>query len=165
VIVVGLVLLGAPVGLLWSALAPHYTAVREADGYTIPNVESNKAAIGADGTYLLVVLGVGVLCGLLAWLFARRSGPYTVMALLIGGSLAAVIAGHVGLLPGQDTSFKALRAGDAKVELFLGQRETNKKGDPVDKVHLRTPWSAVAWPVGALIAFVGPAFVRPEDLD
>jgi hypothetical protein len=164
-IVVGLVFLGAPVGLLWSVLAPHYTAVREGDGYTIPNIESDKSAVGADGTLLLIMLGVGLLCGALAWLFARRSGPYTVAALLLGGTLAALIAGHVGLMPGQKESFAALRAGDSKVELFLGKREVDAKGNPIDEVHLRTPWSVVAWPVGALLAFVGPAFVRPEDLD
>jgi hypothetical protein len=156
VIVAGLVLLGAPVGLLWSALAPHYTVVFVHGHETDPYLESTKAFIGADGTYFAVTAAVGLLCGVAAWFLARRSGPWTVAALALGGVLAALVAAHVGLLPGRQDAIDAYRAQKGAVDLFLGDR---------DGTNLRAPWTAVGWPVMALVGFLLPAFVRPEELD
>jgi hypothetical protein len=160
-IVVASVLLGAPAGLLWSRIAPHLTVTVTDQGAQAPNIESTKAFVGADGTYLLVMLGVGVLCGVLAWVFARRSGPWTVVALVVGGVLAALIAASVGLRPGSQHAIEALREGSpvrGQVELFLGKRSGND-------LSLRAPWAAVAWPVGALLAFLVAALRHPEELD
>ena len=70
VLVAGLVLLAAPAGLLWSAIAPRYTVDRKDTGIEFPNIESTKAFVGADGTYVVILLVLGLLTGLLAW----RSG-------------------------------------------------------------------------------------------
>lgn len=158
VIVVGLVLVAAPVGLLWSAVAPHYSVTFVNGEASYPDIESTKAFIGADGSYAAVILAAGVLSGLAAWFFARRSGPWTVVALAVGGIFAALIVARVGLLPGREESFQAIEAKKGTVELFLGTREG-------DGTHLRAGWAAVAWPVGALLAFAVPAFIRPEELD
>jgi hypothetical protein len=160
-VAVGCVLLGAPAGLLWSKVAPRLTVTFEAEGPSAPDLESTKAFIGADGSYLLVMLGVGLLCGAVAWLIARRSGPWTVAALAVGGALGALVAARVGVLPGSHEAVQALQhggAGHPPVDLYLGKL----KGDVP---HLRAPWAAVAWPVGALLAFLVPAAWRPEDLD
>ncbi len=160
-VVVGCVLLGAPAGLLWSQVAPRLTVTFKAEGPSAPDLESTKAFIGADAVYILVMLGVGVLCGLLAWAFARRSGPWTVAGLTIGGLLAALVAARVGVIPGSEDALLALRqgkVGHAPVDLYLGVL----KGDVP---HLRSPWAAVAWPVGALVAFLAAASRRPEELD
>jgi hypothetical protein len=161
-IVVASVLLGAPAGLLWAAVAPRVRVTFTADGPTVDNIESTKAFVGADGSYLLVMVGLGVLCGVLAWVFARRSGPWTVLALVLGGVLAALIAASVGLQPHSKEALAALRSKDTtqgSVELFLGRRGKD------DDLSLRAPWAAVGWPVGALVAFLVPAFQRPEELD
>jgi hypothetical protein len=162
-VVVAAVLLGAPAGLLWAAVSPRPTAefVR-VEGPSIKNVESTKAMVGADGSYLLVMLVMGLLCGALAWFLARRSGPWTVAALVVGGVLAALVAAAVGLRPGAAETLQALRTGQPgspDIALYLGR--LGEGGD----LHLRAPWAAVAWPVGALVAFLVGALQRPEELD
>lgn len=158
VIVVGMVLLGAPAGLLWAAVAPHYTVVFEGGQPTYPLIESTKAFIGVDASYVLVSVGAGVLCGLGAWFLGRRSGPWTVVALALGGVLAALVAARVGVLPGRQAAFEALDRKQGSVSLFLGIRVG-------DDTHLRAPWAAVSWPVAALVAFLVPALMKPEELD
>jgi hypothetical protein len=166
VIIAGSVLLGAPAGLLWSKVAPRLTVTFEAQGPTAPDLESTKAFIGADASYLLVMLALGLLCGGLAWLFARRSGPWTVAALAAGGVLAALVAARVGLVSGSHGSLAALRqgtVGHAPVDLYLGGPLPGQLTGDVP--HLRAPWAAVAWPVGAMVAFLAGAAWRPEELD
>jgi len=160
-VVLGSVLLGAPVGLLWSAVAPRLTVELTADGPMAADLESTKAFIGADGTFLVIAVLVGAVCGALAWLLARRGGPWTVAGLVVGGLLAASIATQVGLMPGSDAAIAALsdpakRSGS--IELFLGRRQD-------DGLHMRAMWAVVGWPVGALLAFLVGAFRHPEDLD
>lgn len=162
-IVVGSVLLGAPAGLLWSAVAPRLSVTVSAQGQDVPDLESTKAFVGADGSYLVVMLVLGLICGGLAWRFARRAGPFAVLGLLVGGVLAALIAASVGLRPGSQHAIEALRQGSpfrGSVDLFLG-RQDRKTGDR----SLRATWAAVGWPVGALVAFLVFAFQRPEELD
>ncbi len=161
VVVAVSVLLGAPAGLIWSAVAPRLQVTLTDQGPQVPNLESSKAFVGADGSYLIVMAVLGLLCGTLAWFLARRSGPWTVLALVVGGTLAALTAAAVGLRPGSQHAIEALQAGSTfrgHLELFLGRRTGTD-------VSLRAPWAAVAWPVGALTAFLSFAVRRPEDLD
>jgi hypothetical protein len=157
-VVLGMVLIGAPAGLLWAAVAPHYTVVFKDGEASYPLLESTKAFIGADGSFAAVTLVAGAVCGLLAWRLARRSGPWTVAALAVGGVLAALVASRVGLLPGRQAAFDAVARKQGSVDLFLGARSG-------DDTHLRAPWTMVIWPVAALVAFLVPAFLRPEELD
>ncbi|MCU1593301.1 MAG: hypothetical protein JWO12_693, partial [Frankiales bacterium] len=133
-------------------------------GASTDDLESTKAFVAADGSYLLVVLGFGLLCGALAWWLARRQGPATVAGLLVGGVLAALIAASVGVRPGAAEAFKQLRVDNrtsGTVELFLGKRDNDKSDD----LSIRSPWAAVGWPVGALAVFVVLGLRRPEELD
>jgi hypothetical protein len=160
-IVIGSVLLGAPAGLIWSRVAPHLTVTVNKDGVSADNLESTKAFIGADGSYLVVMLVMGLICGGMAWWLARRSGPFTVAALVVGGVLAALIAASVGLRPGTGHAIAALKEGTSfrgTTELFLGVRHG-------DGTKLRAPWAAVGWPVGALLVFVAGGLWKPEELD
>jgi hypothetical protein len=160
-IVVGSVLLGAPAGLIWSHVAPRLTVTVTQDGVSADNLESTKAFIGADGSYLVVMLVMGLICGGLAWWLARRSGPYTVAALVVGGVLAALIAASVGVRPGQAQAIAALKDGTSfrgTTELFLGIRHG-------DGTQLRAPWAAVGWPIGAMLVFVVGGLWKPEELD
>lgn len=162
-VVVASVLLGAPAGLIWSAVAPRYTVVATKDGFSYPNLESTKAFIGADGSYVVVMLAMGLLCGYLAWRFARRSGPFTVLALVVGGLTAALIAQSIGLRPGAHDAVQSLQLENkvsGTIDLFLGRRDKDSGA-----ISLRAPWGAVAWPLGALVAFLLAAFQRPEELD
>lgn len=145
------ILLGAPVGLLWSTIAPRLQVQLGPDGPAAQGLEG-KAFIGADGSFLLVVLAAGVLTGVLAWLLARRAGPWTVLGLLVGGLLAAKVAAVVGVRPGKAHVQALLHdpMAHGSVQLFL---------------KLRAPWVLVGWPVGALAAFLVPALRQPEELD
>ena len=151
-------LAGAPVGLLWSAVAPHYTVVFDKGEATYPGIESSKAFIGADGSFVLAMVAAGLLTGLAAWFLARRSGPWTVVALAVGGALAALVAMRVGLLPGRHESFEAIARKRGTVELFLGVREG-------DSTHLRAQWAFLFWPATALLVFLVGAIARPEQVD
>jgi hypothetical protein len=160
----GTVLLGAPAGLIWSAVAPRLSITLSANGPTAPDLESTKAFIGADGTYLVVVLLAGALTGAVAWLVARRSGPWTVLALAVGGAVAALVAARVGVVPGARTTIEALQGHQSagQVDLYLGGPMPSELHGGLP--HLRAPWAAVGWPVAALLAFVAPTLWRP-DLD
>ena len=164
VVVAVTVLLGSPAGLLWAVVAPRLRVTVGAGGeLSTPDLEASKAFIGADGSYLLVMLGAGILCGVLAWLFARQAGPWTVLALAVGGYLAALVAARVGLQPGSHTALEALRPGSSyrgSFDLFLGARNPHGTG-----LHLRAPLAAVGWPVGALLAFLVGGLSRPQELD
>ena len=161
-VVLGCVLLGAPAGLLWSLVAPRLTVRLTQNGAQAADLETTKAFIGADGTFLLVVLLVGAVSGALAWWFARRGGPWTVAGLVVGGLLAAFVASRVGVLPGSEEAVAALRnpaQHTGTIELFLGRAQEN------GSLRIRSPWAVVGWPVGALLAFVVGAFRHPEELD
>lgn len=161
-VVAGSALLGAPAGLLWSVLAPRLDVVVSAQGLDAGDLESDKAFIGADGTYFLLMLAVGLLCGLLAWWVFRRSGPITVLALVVGGCAGASIAAAVGLMPGADAAIDAVSAGSTfrgHVELYLGRLQAD------DSLALRSTWALLAWPAGACMAFLAAALRRPQDLD
>lgn len=152
------VLAGAPVGLLWAAVAPHYTVVFDKGDATYPGIESSKAFIGADGSFTVAMVLAGVLTGLAAWFLARRSGPWTVAALAIGGALAALVAMRVGLIPGRQEAFEAISRKQGSVRLFLGVREG-------DETHLRAEWAFLFWPVSALAVFFIAAVSRPDEVD
>ena len=155
-----IVLLGAPAGLLWSAVAPHFTIVRTDGELSLPNIESSKAFVGADGSYVVVVVALGVLTGALAWRWARSYGPGTVLGLTVGGLLAALVAAAVGLRPGAQEAVEALRdmsGGNGSFELFLGARD-QATGD----LSLRAAWAPVLWPVASLVTFLVPAFRRSD---
>jgi hypothetical protein len=82
-------LLGFPLGALWSAMAPHVPAIMTADGpvYAQPDGEQ---PVGAEGTYVFLTLGAGVLLAVLAWLLLRR---YRGLAVLLGLGLGGIGAG------------------------------------------------------------------------
>ena len=152
-IVVGvLLLLGAPVGLLWSAVSPRLTVVLAAGKDPAAQNLEGKAFIGADGSFVVICLLAGALTGVLAWLLARRSGPWTVVALVVGGVLAAKVAAVVGVRPGRADVMAMIHDPKATgtVHLFL---------------KLRSPLTVLVWPVAALVAFLIPAYLRPEELD
>lgn len=161
-VTIGSVFLGAPAGLLWSAVSPRVMVNVTAQGPDIPNLESNKDFIGADGSYVVVMLLMGIVCGLLAWWLFRRSGPVAVIALVVGGTLAGLIAASVGVLPGHTSAISAVTQGThfrGTTELYLGRL----KGGHVPS--LRATWAFLGWPAGACLAFLIGATVRPEGLD
>ncbi|MCU1591324.1 MAG: hypothetical protein JWP11_2580 [Frankiales bacterium] len=144
------VLLGAPVGLLWSALAPHSHVAVEAGGAYIADAET-EVFIAGDGWFLGMTLAVGVITGVLAWLVARRSGPFVLVGLSVGGLLAAYVASKVGVRIGQD-ALEAVVHG-------------NRQGTYVSNIALQAKAAIVAWPLGAVSAFAVLVASRVDELE
>ncbi|MEU1685138.1 DUF2567 domain-containing protein [Micromonospora sp. NPDC005707] len=91
-----LTVLGAPLGLLWALVAPGTPVRMTADGavYATPQPEQ---PIAADGWFSLLGLGFGVLAAISLWVvLRRRRGPAGLVAGVLGGLGAAVVAWQVG---------------------------------------------------------------------
>ncbi len=130
------ILAGAPVGLLWAALAPRAEAVLSGQQYLRADVETS-AYIAGDGFFLAAGLVAGVVTGLLAWRLARAHGPAVVPALAVGGAAAAYVAMRVGEQVGIDALAQAVRTATPRVDLTL---------------QLGALATLAAWPVAALVA-------------
>lgn len=146
----GLVLLGAPLGLLWAALAPQaQVRIVTADNVSYLDPEP-RAFLGADLSFLLIGAVTGLLVGLLAWRIAGRRAPGVVVGLALGGLLGSWIAVRTGARVGRPEFVAALRAGTPAV---VGQSLT-----------LRAQQCLVALPLGALASFVGLFLAYPQPV-
>ena len=144
------VLLGAPTGLLWSALAPHAKVVIDANGANFADAITEDF-IAADAVFAGLILVVGLFTGVLAWLLARGAGSFVGIGLAAGGLLAALVAAEVGMRPGQDALQAAAQAGRA--------------GNYVANVALQSNLVVVLWPVGALASFLTLVLSRPDQVE
>jgi len=144
------VLLGAPAGVIWSALAPHARIAISASGATFAD-GATEVFVAGDGWFLGVCAAAGLLSGLLAWLGARRSGPYVVVALAVGGLLAAYVGAKVGRRIGQDELRAAAAAG--------------RPGTYVANVALQAKQAVLVWPIAALATFVALVASRADEID
>lgn len=146
--VVGLVLLGAPVGLVWALVAPKTAVVITASDVVLPNPD-RSAFIAADAVFLAIVFTVGLITGALAWLLGRRHGPALVVGLAVGGLLAAYVASRTGAL---------VNEGDARDIV-----EAGRTGAVDLAVRLRATEAVLGWPVAALIGFVAPSVLFDDE--
>ncbi|MCW2777143.1 MAG: hypothetical protein JWN17_868 [Frankiales bacterium] len=144
-----LVLLGAPVGLLWAAVAPRVPVVLSAAGPNLVDPETGAFA-GADVAFGGLVLLVGAVCGFVAFLLGRRYGPGVVVGLLAGGLVAAWVAKQTGEQVGLD-------------DFRTTVRDLAARGTIEASVRLRASEAIVLWPVGALAAFAGAVAVRGDS--
>jgi hypothetical protein len=94
----GLALAGVPAGLLWWWLAPRAEFRITADGPVALGNPSAEIPVAVDGVLALVLAGLGLLAGVLAWLLRRRRGLATLLALALGAVLAGVVAWRLGVL-------------------------------------------------------------------
>lgn len=149
---VGVVLLGAPVGLLWAAVAPRVQVVVAEGGATRLADPANDGFIAVDGFFLGLVVLAGLVCGVLAGRLGRRHGPGVVVGLAVGGLLAAEIARRTGEL---------VDAGQAQAVVDAG-----RAGLVELSVRLRAESARVGWPVAALAAhMVGTLFSSRQQAE
>ncbi|MDP9101315.1 MAG: DUF2567 domain-containing protein [Actinomycetota bacterium] len=136
----GVLLFGAPVGIVWSWVAPRAAVVAYGGGKGADFVHAEpREFIAADGTFLLLTFGVGIAVGVLAWRLGRRYGPGVVVGLAVGAILAALVAAEVGTLPGYAAFRFAVTKGPAA---------------HLDApIRLRATAAVVGWPVGAMVGF------------
>ena len=141
---VSCVLLAAPVGLLWEARAPH--VVVDVEDGSVSLVSEAAVFLDGDLVFLAIVTVVGVLVGLGAWWLGRRWGPGVVVGLVAGGLLAAWIAAMTGELVDEGVAREAVEAGrSGRLELSL---------------RLRAREAVLGWPIGALVGFALPYWLR-----
>lgn len=139
------VLAGAPVGLLWAAVAPKVAVVIDAGNASLVRPMSDEFIAG-DAYFLFAVALAGLVGGLLAWRLGRAHGPAVVVALTLGGVGAAYVAMVVGQLVGAEAVDLAVASTRQEVvELTL---------------RLRAREALVGWPVASLLAYLGVSFVR-----
>ncbi|MDP9427715.1 MAG: ABC transporter permease [Actinomycetota bacterium] len=146
-----LVLTGVAAGLLWWALAPRATFEVTGEGPVPVGRPSAELLVADDGVYTLVLAGLGLLAGLVAWRLRRRRGVATVLALTAGTLLAALVAWQLGELLG---------AGPSEAELTaVGTRV-------ITPLQLRSPAAlAVAPFLAVLVYVVATLLTAAEDLD
>lgn len=88
--------LGAPLGLLWSAVAPDVPVRVTEQGATYADPQPEQLA-AADGWFALLGLPFGVLAAVVVWVTARRYRGVVVLAgLAVGGVAAGLLAWWLG---------------------------------------------------------------------
>jgi hypothetical protein len=111
--------LGVPLGMLWNALAPHIPAIQTDQGAIYADPEGEQP-VGAEGTFVFLMLGAGIVLAILAWLLLRRVRGVEV---LLGLALGAAIAGGVAARVGHALGHRSAPVGahfDAAVRLRAG---------------------------------------------
>ncbi|WP_431948801.1 ABC transporter permease [Actinacidiphila sp. bgisy167] len=129
---------GVLLGLLWLWLAPRIPLVSDGKAVYLKDTEGEQA-IGADGTFVLLGLCIGVLTGALVYWRNRRGGVGVVLGMAVGGVLGSLLAWRLGswLGPTSDLIAHARAVGAKKV--FDGPLELQAKG------------ALLAWPIGAVL--------------
>jgi hypothetical protein len=145
-----LLLCGGPAGLLWWWLAPRADFRVTDDGPVAIGRPSQELSVADDSVFVLILAGLGVLAGTLAWRLRRRRGVATMIALAVGTAAAAGIAWRLG---------EALGPAPTEAELSaVGGVVTT----PLDLAAL--PALAVA-PFSAVLAYVAATLLaRGDDL-
>lgn len=89
---------GAPLGLLWAALAPRAEVTTLDNGALVLADIEDKAFIAADLSLFLLGLALGLLAGTVAFWLGRQRGPGVVIGLVLGSYLALLVAASIGVL-------------------------------------------------------------------
>jgi Protein of unknown function (DUF2567) len=94
-------LLGLPLGVLWSQLAPPEFVARSplapTPGGVLPFIGQSEHRFDDMATFLLFGIAAGVLTGAALWPFRRWRGPLFVVSAVLGSLIAAWLAMRTGL--------------------------------------------------------------------
>lgn len=104
-----LIVLGVPVGLVWSAIAPRAGLIVIAPGQAALADPESTAYMTGDGQFALLTMGVGAVVAVVAYTVAgRRTGTGAVLGLAAGGVLGSLLAWLLGTWPAGDGYRQAL---------------------------------------------------------
>ncbi|MFF8292124.1 DUF2567 domain-containing protein [Streptomyces sp. NPDC016309] len=151
VVLLVVTLAGIALGLLWLWLAPRIPLISDGKAVFLRETEG-EGAVGADGTFTLLALGLGALSAAVVFWFHRHGGIAVVVGLAVGGLLASLLGWGLGTLlgPAHDVAEHARAVGagvtfDAPLEL---------------KAH----GAVLAWPVAAMLVHLAlTALFGPRD--
>ncbi|MFD4632220.1 DUF2567 domain-containing protein [Streptomyces sp. NPDC058284] len=151
VILVVVAVSGLLLGALWTWLAPRVPLISDGRAVYLRDTEGEQA-IGVDGTFTLLALGFGVVCGVVVFLLRKRGGIPLVVGLGLGSLLGALLAWRVGIWLGPETDVVAHAKSLGKGVVFDAPLELKAKG------------TLLAWPVAALAVHLGlTALFGPRD--
>ncbi|MFI8516482.1 DUF2567 domain-containing protein [Streptomyces sp. NPDC085481] len=148
---------GALLGLLWLWLAPRVTLVSDGKAVFLRNSEG-EAAIGMDGTFVLLALGFGAVAAALVFLIHRHGGVALVLGLAAGGVLGSLLAWGTGVWLGPERDVVAHAKAVGPNVFFEAPLELNMAAAAM-----------LAWPVAAMIvhlaltALFGPRDPEPDE--
>ena len=141
---------GVILGLLWLWLAPRVPLISSGTAVYLQDSEGEQA-VGADGWFTLLGLGMGLLCALVAFWRRRSGGVAVVLGLAAGGVLASVIAWRVGVALGPTTNVVA----------HADQVGANRVFDAPLVLHAKA--ALLTWPIGSMLGFVALTSLFTED--
>ncbi|GHB27426.1 hypothetical protein GCM10010331_12120 [Streptomyces xanthochromogenes] len=153
IVAVAVTVAGVALGLLWLWLAPRVPLIADDKAVFLKDTEGEEA-IGGDGTFILLALGLGALCAAAVFLFRRKGGIALVAGLAIGSLLGSVLAWRLGIWlgPNQDVVAAAKAAGQGVT--FDAPLKLDAKG------------ALLAWPIAAMAVHLGlMALFGPRDPD
>lgn len=132
--------LGVPVGLLWTTVAPRTTYVI-AGGKALLGDPESQTLIAADGWFAVLTAAAGLLCGIVAYVLAGRLRELGLLgALGVGGVAAGLIAWWVGSMIGRSS--------------FQHQLHTARDGTTArSALGLHAAGVVIAWPLIAVVVF------------
>lgn len=146
-----LVLLGAPLALLWRWATPVVGITRTATGPQPVAPESNQV-FAVDGWFVVVSLIAGAVVGALAWLALHDRGPGVPFGLAGGGLMAAFVASFVGERMVVDRYlYDFCRRADVDCLVYTGT------------LRLHATAAVVVLPVAMLGAYVAMTFFLDKD--
>ncbi|GAA3489982.1 MULTISPECIES: ABC transporter permease [Streptomyces] len=133
---------GLLLGALWAWLAPKVPLISTDKAVFLKDTEGEEAA-GADGVFVLLSLGLGLLTGLGAFLLHRRGGVPVVLGIALGALMGAWLGWMAGgwFGPTADVVAHAKAAGAGAV--FDAPLKLGAKG------------ALLAWPFAAVLVHLG----------
>jgi hypothetical protein len=119
--------LGAPLGWLWSVLAPRVGYIKTDGGFLYADSEPEQA-MAADGWFLIIGAAAGLVLAVLVWVALRRYRGVAMLAALtvgsLGGAMLAWWLGHrIGM--SQFNQANAAAVNGDRIDGPLGLRITN----------------------------------------
>ncbi|MGI5483269.1 DUF2567 domain-containing protein [Streptomyces lavendofoliae] len=151
VVLLAVTLAGVALGLLWLWLAPRIPLISDGKAVFLKDTEGENA-VGADGTFTLLALGLGALSAAVVFWFHRHGGIAIVVGLAVGGLLGSLLGWGLGTLlgPAHDVAEHA-RAVGAGVTFHA-------------PLELKAHGAILAWPVAAMLAHLAlTALFGPRD--
>ncbi|MEU6994781.1 DUF2567 domain-containing protein [Streptomyces sp. NPDC046465] len=142
VILVVVAVSGLLLGALWMWLAPRVPLISDGKTVYLKDTEGEQA-MGVDGTFTLLALGFGVVCGVIVFLLHRRGGIPLVAGLALGSLLGALLAWKAGIWLGPETDVVKHAKAVGTGVVFDAPLELKAKG------------TLLAWPVAALAVHLG----------